>query len=199
MVAAGRREESESERAKRERERREFKEAQEVETLRRAFKRIDRDADQKVGPDDLLNELAFFQHKIKRPEAEKIIWEVDDDADGAVDWEEFRTMFYRTRDDQTGCEPRRLFMIVEFVMLDKNHHGIVDLDEALSVLYARYDKEGVDARVQEIVAPDDNEKTIKYAQYIDIAKHAAKAKYGSILKPGATMVPHVRSVATDGF
>ena len=87
----------------------------------------------------------------------------------------------------------------EFVMLDKNHHGVVDLDEAVSILYARFGKEGVDERVQEIVAPDDNEKTIKYAQFIDIAKHAAKAKYGTILKPGATMVPHVRSVATDGF
>ena len=71
-----------------------------------------------------------------------MIWEVDDDADGKVDWEEFRDMFYRIRDDQTGYEPRKFFNVVEFIMLDKNHNGSIDLDECLSLLYSRYGKVG---------------------------------------------------------
>ena len=129
--------EAEAERMRRERERREFKEAQELESLRRAFKRIDKKGDGKVDAEELMAELEFLGHKVKRCVAELIIWEVDDDADEAVDWEEFRTMFYRIRDDTTGCEPRKLFNMVEFLMHDKNYTGSIDLDECVTLLYAR--------------------------------------------------------------
>ena len=79
--------EAEAERQRRERERREFKEAQELESLRRAFKRIDKKADGKVDVDELMEELEFLGHKVKKCDADLIIWEVDDDADGCVDWE----------------------------------------------------------------------------------------------------------------
>ena len=68
-------------------------------------------------------------HKISEKEAALTIWEVDDDNDGAVDWDEFRTMYYRVRNDDSGCEPRKLFNVVDFLMLDKNHSGSVDMDE----------------------------------------------------------------------
>ena len=184
------------EKARRERERKEFKEAQELETLKRAFKRIDRDQDGKIGPDDIIAELDFLAHRIREPEAKKIIWEVDDDADGFVDWDEFREMFNRVRDDTTGYEPRKLFNIVEFCMLDKNHHGSVDLDEAVTVLYKKYGREAVDARVAETIADDETDKIIKYSQYVDIQRYASKARHGSVLKPGATMVPHVKGLST---
>merc|ERR1719502_1315378 len=121
--------EADAEKARRERERREFKEAQELESLRRAFKRMDKKGDGKIDVNELMEELEFLGHKVKPQEAALIIWEVDDDADDCVDWEEFRTMFYRIRDDQTGCEPRKLFNVVEFLMHDKNISGSIDLDE----------------------------------------------------------------------
>ena len=68
----------------------------------------------------------------------------------AVDWDEFRTMFYRVRDDQTGCEPRKLFSLVDFLMLDKNHSGAVDLDECVTLLYMRYGKDLVDENMEAI-------------------------------------------------
>lgn len=36
-----------------------------------------------------------------------MIWEVDDDADGCIDWDEFRSLFYRIRDDQSGAAGAR--------------------------------------------------------------------------------------------
>ena len=57
-----------------------------------------------------------------------------------MDWEEFKGMFYRIRDDQTGYEPRKLFNVVEFIMHDKNFTGSIDLDEAVTILYARFGK-----------------------------------------------------------
>ena len=122
---------ADAEKQRRERERREFKEAQELESLRRAFKRMDKKGDGKIDVNELMEELEFLGYKVKPQEAALIIWEVDDDADDCVDWEvrahlaclhngclstalpadsqEFRTMFYRIRDDTTGAEPRKLF------------------------------------------------------------------------------------------
>merc|ERR1719454_318805 len=128
------------EKVRRERERREFKEAQELESLRRTFKRIDKHADNKIDVEDLKEELEFLGHAVPTAEAQVYIWEADDDNDGVVDWEEFRTMFYRTRDDVSFTEPRKLFHVVDFLMLDKNHTGSVDLDECVTLLYQRFDR-----------------------------------------------------------
>ena len=147
-AARAAKQQADDERARRERERREFKEAQELESLRRTFKRIDKRSDAKIDTDDLVAELTFLGHVVSEKEAALTIWEVDDDNDGCVDWDEFRTMFYRVRDDQTGCEPRKLFNVVDFLMLDKNHSGAVDLDECLTLLWSRYGKEVVEENLK---------------------------------------------------
>lgn len=36
-----------------------------------------------------------------------MIWEVDEDCDGAVSWTEFQAMYHRCRNDRTGA-PRKL-------------------------------------------------------------------------------------------
>ena len=85
-------------------------------------------------------QLQFLGHALRPSEAALTIWEVDDDADGKVDWEEFKGMFYRIRDDTSGYEPRKLFNVVEFIMHDKNFSGRIDLDEAVTILYQRFGK-----------------------------------------------------------
>merc|ERR1712216_115666 len=115
--------EREAEVKRREKERQEFKAAQELESLRRTFKRINKKSDGKISSMDLMEEMDFLGNKVSEKGAAHSVWEVDDDNDGFVDWDEFRTMFYRTRDDPSGCEPRKLFNLVDFLMLDKNHSG----------------------------------------------------------------------------
>lgn len=119
--------EAKAEKERREEEKRAFKEAQELDALRRTFKRIIKSGDNKISADDITSELRFLGYAVTEKEAALFVWEVDDDNDGHVDWDEFRTMFYRVRDDQSGCEPRRLFNVVDFLMLDKNHSGAVRL------------------------------------------------------------------------
>lgn len=44
-----------------------------------------------------------------------MIWEVDEDSDGAVSMEEFMLMFERGRNDRTGHEPKKLFNLCQFM------------------------------------------------------------------------------------
>lgn len=197
MASAKDREAARDERERRERERREFKEAQELESLRRTFKRIDKHADNKICENDLREELEFLGHAVPLHVAKHYIWEVDDDNDEVVDWEEFRTMFYRTRDDQTGAEPRKLFHVVDFLMLDKNHTGSVDLDECVTLLYQRYGRSLVDQHVKDMNAhtPNDaNEKNVSFSWFVDVQRRCAKQLSNFRIKAGATTVPQVKGL-----
>ena len=187
----------------REKERQQFKAQQELESLRRTFKRVNKRGDGKINAADLQEELTFLGHKVNDKEAALTIWEVDDDNDGLVDWDEFRTMFYRVRDDQTGCEPRRLFNIVDFLMLDKNHSGAVDMDECITLLWARYGRDLVEENLQAMRKEDHaslrsdgaNEKSVGFSFFSEIQHRCKKMRDGSGLKPGTTTVPQVKGLA----
>ena len=48
--------------------------------------------------------LSKLKYKAKRNEIEDMIWEVDEDCDKAVSWDEFQLMFHRCRIDKV-CLP----------------------------------------------------------------------------------------------
>jgi hypothetical protein len=106
----------------------EYNESQELENLQRVFQILshqkpgaiisDKDPP-KVSPDKLSDALKKLNYKCKRTDVEDMIWEVDEDCDGLISWDEFKAMFYRVRHDKSGWEPRRLFNVVEFMMHDK--------------------------------------------------------------------------------
>lgn len=83
---------AEEERKRREEEKRAFKEAQELDALRRTFKRIIKSGDNKISADDIITELKFLGFAVTEKEAALFVWEVDDDNDGHVDWEEVRAL-----------------------------------------------------------------------------------------------------------
>ena len=47
-----------------------------------------------------------------------MIWEVDENLDSCVDWDEFKLMFERNITDTTGLEPFQLFNVVQFMTYD---------------------------------------------------------------------------------
>ena len=101
--------------ATREEQRREHNEQKELESLRRVFESLDKSKSGKVGFKELNDQLIKLEYRAKRVEVEDMIWEVDEDCDHAVSWDEFKLMFHRCRNDRvrrrrvarTGRGPRR--------------------------------------------------------------------------------------------
>lgn len=141
-----------------------------------------------------------------------ILWEVDDDNDAEVDFTEFRTAYYRARDDTTGCEPRKLYHIVEFMIHDKNRSGTIDIDECMSILQQRYAKvrtrgtlacarsphrrglratqDIVDASVKRVF-DDAERKYVTLKQFMEVNRLASK----DALRKIPSNVPAVRSLS----
>ena len=64
---------------RRAKERQRFKEGQELESLRRTFKRINKAGNGKISVEDLKQELSFLGFSLSDKEARQYVWEVDDE------------------------------------------------------------------------------------------------------------------------
>jgi calmodulin len=112
-----------------------------------------------------------------------MIWEVDENLDRCVDWEEFHLMFQRNIKDKTGMyawcwmavrvcarivevlsgspgsrfaglEPFQLFNVVQFMMYDRSNCGSVTVDETMTMLYARYGKDRLETEMKALFGDD---------------------------------------------
>ena len=64
---------------------------------------------------DLERELVRLGYVPEPGEVRDMIWEVDDDGDGKINWREFKSIYQRVRDDDLGKEPRRMYNVIEFM------------------------------------------------------------------------------------
>ena len=147
-------------------QRREYNEQKELENLRRVFEAIDKNRDSKLDAKELNAVLVKLGYTAKKQEIEDMIWEVDEDCDRCVNWEEFKTMFYRVRHDKSGWEPRRLFNVVEFMMHDKDQSGSIDMDECMEILFRRFGKDQLEQRTNDFFKHDtDGDNTISFQEF----------------------------------
>ena len=85
-----------------------------MECLNRVFKYLStqdpnkpKEGREKIGPTDLMKVLTFLGLKLLKSDVAQIIWEVDDDLDDYVSFDEFMTMYKRCISDETGFEEPR--------------------------------------------------------------------------------------------
>ena len=152
--------------ATREEQRREHNEQKELEQLRRVFEHLDKNSDGKIDYQELKDQLRRLQYDPKKDEVKDMIWEVDEDCDHCVNWEEFKLMFHRCRTDKTGLEPRKLFNVVEFMMHDKDSSGTIDMDECMEILFRRFGKDQLEERTNAFFKHDtDGDNAISFAEF----------------------------------
>jgi len=101
---------------------------------------------------------------------EDIIWEVDEDANGWIDWENFVQMYIRCQNDRTGREPTRLFNLVEFMICDKDGGGTMSEDECMEILYHRFGKEVMMKLTDQLFKRklDEAEKEFTFTEFLNL-------------------------------
>jgi Ca2+-binding EF-hand superfamily protein len=116
--------------------------------LRRAFAQLDTKNDKKIDAQELSAYFSARGHVPRhRHEAEDMVWEGDEDCDGALSWAEFAALHRRARDDSTDTEPRGLHDVVAFAMADSEGKGRVSLEAAMEMTYLRVGRAALDAEL----------------------------------------------------
>ena len=68
--------------------------------------------------------FCISQYEPRKGEIEDMIWEVDETLDSFISYQEFNLMYRRIRQtDPMGLEPRKLFVVCDYMMNDKNGDG----------------------------------------------------------------------------
>ena len=68
------------------------------------FKIIDKDENDLIGPDELLNFMSSLEHKVSLEETEEMIKEFDSDGDGFCTFKEFVKMMNRENEEEENDE-----------------------------------------------------------------------------------------------
>ncbi|CBZ51362.1 unnamed protein product [Neospora caninum Liverpool] len=161
----------------------------ELEALRRVFNWIDSDKDGKLSLQEISNALTSLGHKMPKvsvftQEIEVIIWELDEDLDQHISWDEFLVMYQRSINDPTGLEPRSFFNLVQFLMYDTNFSGEISVEQTLQILFVRFGRELLDQEIQAIFGeeekgPGGQEKRITLSEYLErVQGRLNKQRYG---------------------
>ncbi len=79
-----------------------------IDSLQRQKNALETRADKKITCNDVFQKLKELNQKVNRKDVEEMIWEVDENLDGCLDWSEFRLMFNRNIMDRTGLEPNSM-------------------------------------------------------------------------------------------
>eukprot|EP01039_Chlorochromonas_danica_P012762 gene12762-14682_t len=122
------------------------------------------------------------QKKVSRREVEELVWEVDENLDGYLDWQEFKLMFNRNITDRTGLEPSRMFNLAQFLIYDSKNHGCITVDETMHLLYARYGRVVMEQKLKELFGEDMQETgigggEITYDEYVASVDRVQMAKF----------------------
>ncbi|RHZ14134.1 hypothetical protein DYB37_006327 [Aphanomyces astaci] len=121
-------------------------ETEQVDALRREILAVTRDvgAAKTDGPitcNDLCQLLKDMSLPLSKVEVEHMIWEVDEDMDGCVSMDEFKTMFSRCVQDHHGVEPTQLYHLVvvvgEIAQRSNVRHNSELLTRQLSSLFGK--------------------------------------------------------------
>ena len=157
----------------------------EQESLNRVFRTFlqtsdNRNAD-KFGHEEVSKILKHLGVPQSKPDVELIIWEVDEDLDGAISKAEFETMYKRVVSDKTGLEPRKLFNLVQFMMFDKTNRGRITVEDTLQLLFVRYGRDHLDNEIRALFGEeektgDGQEKEISFGEFLEQTNKKAMAR-----------------------
>ena len=106
--------------------------------------------DHKISLKDLEALIKKLNTTLSKRTLEHMVWEVDEDTDGMIGWDELVLTYSRNVDDKDGSEPNFFFRILEFVAIDNHHKGYIIEDDCMEFLFARYGGSKLEKEMQTI-------------------------------------------------
>jgi len=94
--------------------------------------------DHKISVKDLEILIKKLNTNLSKRTLEHMIWEIDEDTDGMIGWDELVLTYSRNVNDKDGNEPNLFFRILEFVAIDNHHKGYIIEDDVMEFLFARF-------------------------------------------------------------
>jgi len=145
----------------------------EIEVVLSELKKLEDRTDRTISSSDLDHVLRSLGRPAHKKAVEFMIWEVDENIDGVVDWGEFQLMFHRNKGDQTGLEPFELYNLVEFMTFDRDNKGFITEDDTMSTLFVRHGRSQVEHLVAnmfgEKLRAKGGEGTLSLEDYLAVA------------------------------
>jgi len=123
--------------------------------LEKVLRKIEKRPVQHIRLEDTTSALKSLGMKPSKKEVLNMMWEVDENLDGVIDWEEFCTNFERNIQDRSGLEPANFYHLVQFMIYDKDNNGMVSIDETMYLLYARLGRDGMESTISKLFGGED--------------------------------------------
>ena len=130
----------------------------------------------KFGKKALRKVFKKLTSTFNKNEINLMIWEVDSNLDGYIDYNEYENMYKRCVIDEKEREPKKLYHLIQFLMFDKEQKGYITEEDTLEVLCIR-NTNGLDNAINDIFGienKDENgKKNIKKKEtlnYIEFAE-----------------------------
>jgi hypothetical protein len=93
----------------------------------------------KISFEDIECVVKLFGCHMSKKQIDQMIWEVNEQNDQHVDYDELQLTYSRNIADTTGCEPSSFFHLLDFMIFDGiSHKGYIIEDDCMEILYARH-------------------------------------------------------------
>ncbi|KAK1928390.1 Calmodulin-like protein 1 [Phytophthora citrophthora] len=113
-----------------------------------------------ISPSDLSSCMRSLNRVPSKGEVQWMIWEVDEDLDGNVSWEEFKGCYVRTLLDSHGLELNQLYYLIQFLLCDTDSSQTVSADEITAELQRIGGTEHLTAKLWSVLDGESEEQQL---------------------------------------
>ncbi|ETK93159.1 hypothetical protein F441_02026 [Phytophthora nicotianae CJ01A1] len=132
----------------------------EIKELQKGVNTSNSDTSGVITAADLSSCMRSLNRVPSKGEAQWMIWEVDDDLDGSVSWEEFKGCYVRTLLDSHGLELNQLYYLIQFLLCDTDSSQTVSADEITAELQRIGGTEHLTAKLWSVLDGENEEQQL---------------------------------------